>query len=332
MRNKRIVVTGGAGFVGSHVVPLLLERDNEVVVLDNFTIGKKENLAGVESNPRLTLIRGDVTNERDVERAFEGANIVVHLAVIDLRYSIKDPILTNRVITAGTINCLNAALKNNAELFLNVSSAEVYGDAIYFPVDEDHIYQPTNPYAAAKVAQDMYVYSYGRTYDLPWTTLRYFSLYGPNSHWESYRGEVIPKMIVRAMNTQPLVIFGDGAQTRDFVFIEDAARALIAIGERKSCLGKCVQFCTGRETSIQRIAEIICYNFGYEPSEMIRKESWRPADIMRMSGISGKCRDMLGLSSSVDIEEGIHRTVQWYRSLPYAPEDLLSQEVLRNWE
>lgn len=332
MQNKRIVVTGGAGFVGAHVVPLLLERNNTVVVLDNFLNGKMENLAEVADHPNLTVMPGDVTNEADVERAFAGAQVAIHLSVIDLRHSIKDPSLTNAVIAAGTINCLNAALKNRTELFLNVSSAEVYGDTLYFPVDEDHPFQPTNPYAAAKVAQDMYVYSYGRTYGLPWTTIRYFSMYGPKSHWESYRGEVIPKMIVRAMNRQPLVIFGDGSQTRDFVYIEDAARALIAIGEREECRGRCIQFCTSQETSIQRIAEIICEIFGYNPREMIQNQSWRPADIMRMSGKNTRCQEMLGIVPMVPVDEGIRRTVDWYLSLPYAPEQLMAEEVLRNWE
>lgn len=332
MWNTNIVVTGGAGFVGSHVVPLLLERGNRVTVLDNFLNGKMENLQEMIDNPNLKIINGDVTNRDDVDRAFRDCRIAIHLSVIDLRHSIKDPFLTNQVVAGGTINCLDAALKYKMDLFLNVSSAEVYGDYLYFPVDENHPFHPTNPYAAAKVAQDMYVFSYGRTYGLPWTTIRFFSMYGPKSHWKGHRGEVIPKMIVRAMNNKPLVIFGDGTQTRDFVFIEDAAKALIAIAEKEECREKFVQFCTNKETSIQRVAELICQNFGLDPEQIIEKQSWRPADVMRMSGKNTQCTKMLGLAPTIEIEEGIRRTVKWYRSLPYSPEELFSQEVLRNWE
>jgi UDP-glucose 4-epimerase len=301
-------------------------------VLDNFLVGKMENLADVANHPNLTIMRGDVTDRADVERAFRDCRVVIHLAVIDLRYSIKDPFLTNHVITTGTLTCLDAARRNKVDLFLNVSSAEVYGDITYFPVDENHPYFPTNPYAAAKVAQDMYVYSYGRTYGLPWTTIRFFSMYGPKSHWQSYRGEVIPKMIVRAMGNQPLVIFGDGSQTRDFVYIEDAARALIAMGENPASRGHIVQFCTSRETSILQVAELICRNFGLDPRKAIQKQPWRPADIKRMSGTNHLCSDMLGIIPTIPIDEGLRRTIAWYRALPYTPEELLSQEVLRNWE
>lgn len=332
MENKNIVVTGGAGFLGSHVVRLLLEKNNTVIVLDDFSNGKMVHLEAIKNNPRLKVVRGDVTKIQDIELAFNGCQIVIHLAVLGLRQSIKEPHRVSDVIVKGTVNCLDVALANKVELFLNCSSSEVYGTAVYVPMDEGHPLRPETPYAAAKVAQDMYVYSYGRTYGLPWATIRPFNMYGPNSHWQGFRGELIPKMIVRAMNHQSLLIFGDGNQTRDFVYVEDAARAVIAVAEQPACHQQCINFCSGRETSVKHVAEIICNCFRMDPKKFIHKQPYRPGDVMRYLGDNSKFEEVLGFSTEISIEEGIHRTISWFQSLLLTPEEMLSQEVLRNWE
>ena len=261
VKNKKVVVTGGAGFLGSHVVQLLIENDNHVVVLDDFSNGKSLHLEPLRDHPKLEVVRGDVTNLDDVQRTFEGCRIVIHLAVLCLRQSIKEPLRVNDVIVRGTLNCLEVARQNQVELFLNCSSSEVYGSANHIPMNEQHPLHPETPYASAKVAQDMYVYSYGRTYGLPWTTIRPFNMYGPNSHWQGHRGELIPKMIVRAMNQMPLIIFGDGSQTRDFTFVKDAAKAVVTIAGEPASRNTSVNFCSGSETSIRQIAEMICKFF-----------------------------------------------------------------------
>lgn len=332
MRGKKIVVTGSAGFLGSHVVRLLLEKDNTVVVLDDFSNGKMVHLEAIKNNPRLKIIRGDITKIQDVKLAFEGCQIVIHLAVLGLRQSIKQPHRVNEVIVNGTVNCLDVALANKIELFLNCSSSEVYGATVYVPMDERHPLHPQTPYAAAKVAQDMYVHSYGATYGLPWATIRPFNMYGPNSHWQGVRGELIPKMIIRAMNHQPLIVFGNGKQTRDFVYVEDAARAVIAVAGNPACYQQCINFCTGRETTVNRIAEIICNCFQLDPQQFIVKQPDRPGDVMSHIGDNSKFKELLGFEPEIGIEEGIHRTISWLRSLPLTPDEMLSQEVLRNWE
>jgi UDP-glucose 4-epimerase len=332
VKHKKIVVTGGAGFLGSHVVKRLINANNYVVVLDDFSNGKMFHLHSMKEEPNLKIIHGDITKKSDVELAFKNNEIVIHLAVLDLRQSIKHPQQVNEVIVNGTINCLEAALKNNMELFLNCSSSEVYGSAGYVPMDEDHPLRPETPYAAAKVAQDMYVHSYGRTYGLPWATIRPFNMYGPNSHWQGSRGELIPKMIVRAMNRRPLVIFGDGNQTRDFVYVEDAAQAVINIAEASSCFFRPINFCSGIETSIRKIAELICSYFELDYGEFIVNHPSRPGDVLRHLGSNRVFEELVGLSATVDIEEGIQRTCSWFESLPFSPEELISQEILRNWE
>ena len=332
MENKKVVVTGGAGFLGSHVVRLLLQNNNFVVLLDDFSNGKLIHLETIKHHPNLNIIRGDITNIKDVQTAFEGCQIVIHLAVLGLRQSIKYPHRVNDVIIKGTLNCLDIALAKKMELFLNCSSSEVYGTAVYVPMDERHPLNPETPYAAAKVAQDMYVYSYGRTYELPWITIRPFNMYGPNSHWQGIRGELIPKMIVRAMNRQPLVIFGDGDQTRDFIHVEDAARAVISVAENPNCRNQYINFCSGIETSVLQIAELICKFFSIDPSEFIKNQPLRPGDVKRHLGDNSKFKDLLDFIPNISIEEGILRTIAWFQSLPFNPEELFSQEVLKGWE
>jgi len=332
MENKKVVVTGGAGFLGSHVVRLLLQNNYFVVVLDNFSNGKMLHLKAVKHHPNLNIIRGDIRNINSVKTAFEGCEVIIHLAVLGLRQSIKEPHLVTDVIVRGTINCLNVALANKVKLFLNCSSSEVYGTAIKIPMDEEHPLYPETPYAAAKVAQDMYVSSYGRTYGLPWTTIRPFNMYGPNSHWQRSRGELIPKMIVRAMNYQPLIIFGNGKQTRDFVYVEDAARAVIAVAKNPNCLSQSINFCSGIETSVSQIAELICKFFSLDPNEFIQYQSSRPGDVKCHIGKNLKFKKILGFAPKISLEEGINRTIAWFRSLPYEPKKLLLQEVPRGWE
>lgn len=332
MQNKNIVVTGGAGFLGSHVVRLLLETQNKVTVLDDFSHGKDLHLKSLLNNPNLNIIRGDITNLDDVNKAFNNCHIVIHLAVLDLRQSIKEPERVNAVIVNGTLNCLNSALKNNVELFVNCSSSEVFGTAQYIPMDEKHPLLPETPYAAAKVAQDMYTFSFGRTYGLPWTTVRPFNMYGPHSHWQGYRGELIPKMIVRAMNKKPLVIFGDGDQTRDFIYVEDAAKGLIEIASNKKSLNKSFNICTGKETSIRKIAEEICKEFALDPKIYIQKQAPRPGDVLRHLGDNSSYKELTGNLPQTSIEDGIKKTIDWFIGLPFSPQELLNQEVLRSWE
>ena len=332
MQNKNIVVTGGAGFLGSHVVRLLLESGNKVSILDNFSHGKELHLKGFANNTNLKIIKGDITDLNDVTNAFENCQIAIHLAVLDLRQSIKEPEKVNDVVVNGTLNCLNVARKKNFELFVNCSSSEVFGTAQYIPMDEKHPLLPETPYAASKVAQDMYAFSFGRTYGLPWTTVRPFNMYGPHSHWQGYRGELIPKMIVRAMNKKPLVIFGEGDQTRDFIYVEDAAKGILDIANNKSCLNRSINICTGKETSIRKIAEIICKEFSLDPKVYIQKQAPRPGDVMRHLGDNSIFKQFTGYLPQTTIEEGINKTISWFKSLPFTPEELLNQEVLRSWE
>jgi UDP-glucose 4-epimerase len=329
---KHILVTGGAGFLGSHVVHELLQAGHRVRVVDDFSTGKEMHLAALRENPLLSIVRGDITLEKDIEPAFEDIEVVIHLAVLSLRHSIRDPLRVAEVIGRGTLNCLLLARERGVELFLNCSSSEVYGSAVRAPMDEDHPLNPETPYAAAKAAQDFYVRSFGETFGLPWVTVRPFNMYGPNSHWEGPSGELIPKMIVRAMNGKKLQIYGDGMQTRDFLFVQESARAFLAVMSSPACWGTCYNLCTGVETSVLEIAQALCEAFHLDPKETLEWVPSRPGDVRRHLGDSTRIRSRLGLSFDVTLREGILTTVDWFRSLPLSPEDLLSQEVEKNWE
>jgi UDP-glucose 4-epimerase len=332
MTEKNIVVTGGAGFLGSHVVRRQLALGRQVRVVDDFSNGKEMHLAGLLDHPRLDVVTCDITQRDKVMDALAGADSIVHLAVLDLRQSIKDPHGVNKVIVDGTLNCLDAAREVGAELFLNCSSSEVYGTAVRTPMDEEHPLHPETPYAAAKAAQDLYVRSYGQTYGLPWVTVRPFNMYGSNSHWQGFRGELIPKMIVRAMNGKPLTVFGDGRQTRDFTYVEDAADALCRALDTPSCHGRVLNICTGTETAVGDIAEMICRAFALDPETAIERQPPRPGDVRQHLGDNARCRELLDYKPDTEFADGLVQTIDWFRSLPLSPESMLAEEVARSWE
>lgn len=328
---KKIAVTGGAGFLGSHVVRLLLNKNYSVNVIDDFSNGKMMHLDALTANPLLKVIRGDILNKQAVQEAFSDCECVIHLAVLCLRESIKSPKRVIDVIVNGTLNCLEIARENNIELFLNCSSSEAYGTAQYTPMDEEHPLNPETPYAAGKVAQDMLVSSFGRTYGLPWTTIRPFNMYGSNSHWQGSRGELIPRMIVRILNRNPVVIFGDGSQTRDFLNVEDAARAIIILMENKKCMDHQINVCSGVETSVRYIAEFICDYFGMNKQKFIQENPPRPGDVKRHLGDNSKIKEMFDFTPQTSLDEGLRKTITWFQSLQMEPQKMFAQESLISW-
>lgn len=332
---EEVIITGGAGFLGSHVAKLMLDIGYKVIIFDDFSNGKNMHLKGLKDNTKLFIIKGDLTKKQDIEnleKSFKNLSAIIHLAVLGLRQSIKDPHRVNEVIVNGTINVLDMALRKNIKLFLNCSSSEAYGTAEYVPMDEKHPLNPETPYAAAKVAQDMYVGSYGRTYGLPWLTVRPFNMYGPNSHWQGVRGELIPKMIVRAINKKPLIIFGEGNQTRDFLYVEDAAQGIATVLKNPKKVNTVINLCFGVETSVIKIATIICNYFNLDPEKYIIKQPPRPGDVLRHLGDNSKFFNLYKFKPRIKIEEGMAKTIDWFKSLPFEPEELLSQEIPRNWE
>jgi len=325
------LVTGGAGFLGSHLVEELIRKGCKVRVLDNLCNGKRENLSGHLKNENIEFYRGTVTDPFDVGRALNGIDAVFHLAVLGVRHSITHPFENHRVNAEGTLLLLDAAYREHVKRFIYCSSSEVYGTAQYVPVPEEHPTYPCTVYGASKLAGEAYARGYHKTYGMPIVILRPFNLYGPRSHYEGDAGEFIPKSIVRALNGEPIMIFGDGTQTRDFTYVEDTARALVAAAENDVLIGQTLNIGSNFEISIQELAHKIAAMISQSPANIIFTPQ-RPGDVLRLYADYRKFNELCGWKPEVSFEDGLIRTIEFFRNHPLGPKGLLAEETERNWE
>lgn len=328
----KILVTGGAGFIGSNLVDALAEKGaHEILVADDFSTGTRENLAHHASDPRVRVVELDIRDKARVRELMRGVDFVYHLAVQCVRVSIRDPYLVHEVNATATLHLLTAALDENVKRFVYCSSSEVYGTALHVPMNEEHPLVPTTPYGASKLAGEVYARSFYLTYGLPVTVVRPFNTYGPREHFEGPYGEVIPKFVVRALNDAPLVVFGDGSQTRDFTEVSDTVRGLIAAGECDALVGNVVNIARGQEVSINELAQIVLETLPQSKSK-IEHQSPRPGDVQRHSADIARAKQILGFEPRVEISDGVKRYVDWLMRSEFNPREMLSQEKLRNWE
>ncbi|MBI4653691.1 MAG: GDP-mannose 4,6-dehydratase [Nitrospirae bacterium] len=329
IKGKRILVTGGAGFIGSHLVDAL-SKENHIVVLDNFTSGKRENLTQHFNNPGIEIIESDIRDKDLLKKITKNIDVVYNLAVQCLRVSIKDPEINHEVNATGTLNLCMASLENNVKLFVYISSSEVYGTAKKVPMSENHPLEPITVYGASKLAGELYVLSYHRIYGLDSMVVRPFNTYGPREHFEGAYGEVIPKFVLRVLNNMPPIIFGDGTQTRDFTYVSDAVRGIIMASECDEMIGQVVNIARGREVSINTLAEIIIEGLGKKsPKPLYEKK--RPGDVMRHYADITRAERLFDFNPEVDIKEGIGFYIDWFNSQDYDISELLKQDVVFNW-
>lgn len=327
-----LLVTGGAGFIGSNLVDALAaQTGHTIIVADDFSSGSRANLARHAANPRVQIIELDIRDRAGVRRLMAGVDRVYHLAVQCLRVSLRDPYLVHEVNATGTLNLLTAALEAGVSGFVYCSSSEVYGTARTVPMTEDHPLVPTTPYGASKLAGEVYARSFCLTYGLPVTIVRPFNTYGPREHFEGPYGEVIPKFVVRALNDAPLVIFGDGTQTRDFTDVSDTVRGLIAAGDSDALRGGVVNIARGQEVSICDLAQLVLDTVP-ESRSRIEFQPPRPGDVMRHYASIDHARRVLGFEPRVDLRQGIRSYVDWLTSSGFDPRVMLQREQLRNWE
>lgn len=326
----KVLVTGGAGFIGSHLVDALVAADNKVTVLDNFTSGKRENLKHHHNNPAVKIVEGDVRDKTLLRHVTNSIDVVYHLAVQCLRISIKDPEINHEVNATGTLNLCMASLENSVKRFVYVSSSEAYGTAAFVPMSEQHPLAPITVYGATKAAGELYALAYYKTYGLQSMVVRPFNTYGPRSHFEGAYGEVIPKFVLRFLNEKAPVIFGDGTQTRDFTYVEDTVKGIIAASSCDSMIGQAANIARGKEVSINAIAHIIGKKLGKEHLKPIY-EKGRPGDVMRHYADVTKARETFGYSADIDIEDGIGRYIEWFRAQGYDYKELLKKDVVFNW-
>jgi UDP-glucose 4-epimerase len=327
----KILVTGGAGFIGSHLVDALLLEGCSVRVLDNLSNGKRDNFKHHQDNKNFDFYMGSVTERSNVTESMVGIDTVFHLACLGVRHSIKHPFENHRVNAEGTLLTLQEAYKAGVEKFIYCSSSEVYGTANHVPMQENHPTNPCTVYGASKLAGEAYARAFYDTYGLRTVILRPFNTYGPRSHHEGDAGEMIPKSIVRALNGKSILIFGDGSQTRDFTYVEDTATGFIKALKCEEMVGCTLNIGSNYEISVKKVAEIILKIID-NPSSKINYLKNRPGDVMRLYADSNQFNRMTNWKSKISFEEGLKRTIHWFRSRPEGISALLDQERGINWE
>ena len=329
--NRRVLVTGGAGFIGSHLVDFLALAGCRVTVLDNFRNGRRENLAQAERTGRVEVIAGDITDPATCAQAMRGRDIVFHLACLGVRHSLHNPAENHEVNARGTLNLLVAARAAKVARFLYMSTSEVYGAALAFPLTEQAATWPTTVYGASKLAGEHYAAAFHVCHGLPVVRVRPFNNYGPRAHFEGDSGEVIPRFILRALSGQPPLIFGDGSHTRDFLYVKDCAEALVAIAESDALVGDLVNLGYGEEIRVDRLAELVLAAVGRTDLKP-EHAAERPGDVPRLWVDSAKLRRATGFRPATSPAAGLAATLEYYRALYGADPHCLARIQQRNWE
>ncbi len=303
---KTILVTGGGGFIGSHVVDRLVNLQYNVKILDNFSSGNRKNLVGVTGD--VEVIQGDLRDSDMVKKVIEGADLVVHLAAaVDVQESIKKPMFYNEVNTTGTLNLLDSS-RDKVEKFIFSSSCAVYGDPEKLPIEEDHPVKPQSPYAASKLSAENYCRAYLEPYGLKTIIFRLFNVYGPRQGFNQYGG-VITKFISRIRSGLPPVIFGDGEQTRDFIYVGDVAELIVKAVD--SDASGTFNVGTGTSVSINRLAYLLLNIMNSSKMEPTHVEG-KHGEIRHSKANISEAKRVFGFKSRVDLEEGLRKTVRQF--------------------
>ena len=329
LAGKQILVTGAAGFIGSELVRQLAAHAGRIVAVDNLTNGRRENLEGIDDG-KIDVVIADIRDADAMSQLLCGIDVVYHLACLGVRHSIHSPTENHEVNAGGTLNILLQARRAGVSRFVYVSSSEVYGSARSAPMREDHPTFPCTVYGAGKLAGECYARAFFHTYRYPAVVVRPFNAFGPRCHHEGDSGEVIPKFLLRCLAGRPLIVFGDGCQTRDFTFVSDTARGILLAGMAESAIGETINLGSGKEITIneltRQVAAACCVHLA-----AIEHIEPRPGDVLRLCADNSRAHELLGFEPRVSLIEGLRRLRDWYQSLGRSPEQLLEQEVVRNW-
>ncbi len=313
MRNKKVVITGGCGFIGAKLVYALF-KNNEVVVVDDISTGKLENINDLEKNQEITLVKGDIRDLDLLKKTFSNADYIFHLASIpSVIMSVKEPELTNEVNVTGTMNVLIAAKDSAVKKVIFASSAAVYGNIPTVPLNEDMPTLPDSPYGAQKLGGEHYLRVFYEVYGISTTSLRFFNVFGPKQDPKSEYSPVIPKFISNMQKNTPPVIFGDGNQTRDFIFVEDVVAANILAAENNASNGKSINIACGMETSVNDLALKIKDIMGkeIEPEHSEPKEG----EIIRSFADISLAKTFLDFTPKFSLKDGLKITIEHFNEI-----------------
>jgi nucleoside-diphosphate-sugar epimerase len=300
----KALVTGGGGFIGSNVVRALLGRGDDVRVLDNFSTGSRTNLAGLEAD--VQLVEGDLRSYERVHAAVRGAEVVFHQGALpSVPRSVQDPLTTTAVNVEGTLNVLLAARDEGVRRIVNASSSSVYGNTGALPRVETQAPDPISPYAVAKLAAERFCTSFSRVYGMEIVSLRYFNVFGPHQDPTSQYAAVVPRFIRAIAGGEPVTIYGDGEQSRDFTFVDNVVAANLLAADAEGVGGEILNVATGSSVTVNALADAI--------GELLRKpveKSYEPAregDVLASWADVSEARRLLGFELQVDFEDGLRR-------------------------
>jgi nucleoside-diphosphate-sugar epimerase len=306
----RYLVTGGAGFIGSNTVDELVRRGHSVVVLDDLSTGKEENLADVRS--KITFVKGSITDLEAVQKAIQQADHVIHLAArTSVPRSVKDPLETNRINVEGTLNVLVAARDNKVKRLIFAASSSAYGETPTLPKVESMQADPISPYGVSKYVGELYASVFGRCYGLETVGLRYFNIFGPRQEPDSPYSGVLSRFALAFLSDEKPVVYGDGEQTRDFTFVENAVQANLLACDAPGAAGQIFNIGTGSRISLNQTLELLRAISG--KSLPAQHEPPREGDIRDSQADISKAREMLGYEPTVRFQEGLERTYAWYQ-------------------
>ena len=315
---RLILVTGGAGFIGSHLVEDLLDRGDRVRILDNFSTGKRENLEALggdrsSAGTDFQLLEGDIRDYKTVLQAVSGTDAILHQAALgSVPRSVEDPMTTQTVNADGTLNVFLAAKECGIRRVVYASSSAVYGDSTRMPRKEGEEGLPLSPYALTKQVNEEYARLFRELYGLEAIGLRYFNVYGPRQDPHSQYAAVIPSFVSALLSGRPPVIFGTGEQSRDFTFAKDVVEAnLLALEASPDACGKAFNVGMGGEYDLLELLDKLQYLLGTSVDP--RHDPMRPGDVMRSRADMSLAREMLGFEATYDLGKGLAESVAWYR-------------------
>ena len=319
LENKKVLVTGGAGFIGSNIIEYLLQKNNKITCLDNFSTGKKENIESFLTNSNFKLINGDITKLEDCQKAAENIDVILHQAALgSVPRSIENPLKTNEVNINGFLNILWAARNNNVSRVVYAASSSTYGDSKKLPKIESEIGLPLSPYAVTKYVNELYAGVFSNLYGLELIGLRYFNVFGRKQDPDGAYAAAIPKFIKSFINHQSPILHGDGSQSRDFTYIDNVIQAneLAATTKNPNSLNQVYNVACGSQsflTELVKDLKSLLANFDSEINNInVVNGPERVGDVKHSLASIEKAKELLGYNPSHNLKEGLNSAIDWY--------------------